>query len=135
MRNMKFRAWDDHNMCWIPAGKLEEEVQINPIVRPDNTGAFEFYTIFGNGVEIVQYTGLKDKNGKQICKGDITRLTVLKTAHPNGLGIGEFKIEEVKFNPYSGFSGVGRIDRIERDIDSIEVIGNIYENPELLETP
>lgn len=85
--------------------------------------------------ELMQYTGLKDKNGKEIYEGDIIGY--------KGLYPVQEKIEECvrvvedinafgcyPFNLHTGetFSGWD-----EYEISDIEVIGNIHENPELLE--
>ena len=82
-------------------------------------------------VVIMQYTGLKDKNGKEIYEGDICE-TVTYSGKPFGT------IDVVKFS-----GGAFKLTDIEdallpiplddSDIQSVEVIGNIYENPELLE--
>jgi len=64
------------------------------------------------------YTGIKDKKGKEIYEGDIMGNSLREK--------GEVKWEAIGFNWGDNFSiGNG-------DIDDIEVIGNIYENPELL---
>lgn len=76
--------------------------------------------------DIMQYTGLKDKNGKEVYEGDIIQWPHLKSSSP----------VEVYYND-SEFVFVGRpVDRNEETeswLDSkCEVIGNIYENPELI---
>lgn len=78
--------------------------------------------------EISQCTGLKDKNGKEIWRGDIVRLD-----YPHRK---QDTIQEVKWNGYyydpffrNDYDGYLSVDSNE-----VEVIGNIYENPDLLKT-
>ena len=68
--------------------------------------------------ELMQYTGLKDKNGKEIYEGDI-----VKCLRPNNFKDKEIIIVKIPtLGKYSDFM----------NIIEIEVIGNIYEHPELL---
>ncbi len=86
---------------------------------------------------IMQYTGLKDKNRKEIYEGDIVDL------HQTINGVSKFTVEwsterlgwtlryaENMVNPRTYEYSVSEVFKIEE----IEVIGNIYENPELLNT-
>ena len=76
----------------------------------------------------MQFTGLKDKNGVEIYGGDIV--------NHNGIGVGYIDYNDKHAAYKIVFKGTTRkwlIDMIEREIREIEVIGNIYENPELLE--
>lgn len=73
--------------------------------------------------ELMQYTGLKDKNGKEIYEGDI--LKDIKTE----------KISQIYWNGITAsFKLKGEIgeDNELFDVHGSEIIGNIYENPELL---
>lgn len=81
-------------------------------------------------VELLQFTGLKDKNGKEVYEGYI-----IKTSCECGDRVAEVKWDkyDAGFEPFGDFVIClsqhcnGKIDRKE-----IKVIGSIYENPELL---
>lgn len=132
MREIKFRCWDKVLNYYIN----EDDMPIlgdgrNKILTFGDT---EMYT-FG------QYTGLKDKNGKEIYEGDILRCEHLETK--------EIETVAVKFNPGQFAVYDPNCCDICKDSDGcmaylsdwvffptvwkIEVIGNIHENPELLE--
>ena len=82
---------------------------------------------------LMQSTGLKDKNGKEIFEGDIVKYEA---------GCNTVTEEVVYDKNFAGF-GVKDADAViiftfgelaeDIDLSSIEVVGNIYENPELLE--
>jgi len=83
--------------------------------------------------ELMQYTGLKDKNGKEIYEGDILR-TFDYENQPTF--IVEWRSEHACFGMYwpgnTGYmKGIG-YDNRRTSWDNIEIIGNIYENIELL---
>jgi len=75
----------------------------------------------------LDYIGLKDKNRKEICRGDILRY-FFPGSGPEHVYLVEWK--EIR----DGFAvmGVG-YDWHQADTDTCEIIGNVYENPELLE--
>ena len=127
MREIKFRAWDKLS-C-----KIREVAAINwvegIVMLWKVTGSVRstYYTELEDGVELMQYTGLKDKNGKEIYEGDILRFQ-----------FSEWCISPVYWTKERGWTVHGNITAWEYSIGSdfsksnLEVIGNIYENPELL---
>lgn len=126
MREIKFRAWEK---------SLQEIISVHDIdfsSRQINTnGAWRLF----NEVELMQYTGLKDKNGKEIYEGDIVEIH-----HPKLRGVQDESIErgEIVFNgERGGFAWkeprTGILYGLVTNDNANEVIGNIYENPELLE--
>ena len=102
---------------------------------------YDFNEILENGKPVMQCTGLKDKNGKLIYEGDIisfnctyrNKITNYKFAIVffNGC-FGVFT--EINFEPLTQFLDYHcENGKIVYDDCYAEVIGNIYENPELLE--
>jgi len=125
MRELKFRAWDKitNTMCVIWdiswTGRDSPDESIN-YVRIETDGTVDRGE---NEVILMQYTGLKDKHGKEIYEGDIVN------EHCRyGVKGHEVKMEHVSGSDDMGTDMFGYIDFDE----SVEIIGNIYENPELL---
>jgi uncharacterized phage protein (TIGR01671 family) len=114
MREIKFRAWDKDSCVWQRMFNITSDGRFTIGNGAD----------YSNKIILMQYTGLKDKNGKEIYEGDI-----LKTRG----GIIE-KVEWSKSQSGDGFGveAVGWIDYANTYGESVEVVGNIYENPELL---
>ena len=121
MRDIKFRVWDNErnamfNSKSVDIDFFEGEIEItSDTIRYD-----EVYTDEIKDFELMQYVGCKDKNNKEIYEGDI-----VKTKEHIGQIIyskGMFFID-VKGDFYLPIYNVSEF---------MEVIGNIYENPELL---
>jgi uncharacterized phage protein (TIGR01671 family) len=113
-REIKFRAWDGKRMT------------TSGIMFNCSTGFLE--TPIGAQMKLMQYTGLKDKNGKEIYEGDIVFWDYEKIVVSYGIqGVDAF--EGVGFNLWGHYGQKQDGTRIQSEM---EVVGNIYENPELL---
>ncbi len=127
-RELKFRAWI-HADC---GGGVPQEC-FNTMAYSENDSLEDFFSQFENFFDIMQYTGLKDKNGKEIYEGDIV-------TYPNKKCFGVITFGEYEFGDYDTYqSGCGfYIDSENTSAQGyfhppiIEIIGNIHENPELL---
>lgn len=130
MRELKFRIWDKKQKtyhCKLPHNA-------SGIFYLSSNGVL--FSDFGNSVApevrqddfiIEQYTGLKDKNGKEIYEGDILD-------DHSGVSIVEFSTEDVGSCGccVPEFWGTGFIISKNTSPLNCEIIGNIHENPELL---
>jgi len=135
-REIKFRAWDkkEKMMCYVSLIDFENSTCV--LIYPTKTYKEEDKSF--SEVKLMQYTGLKDKNGKEIYEGDILKSVTLdgKVHHePVKFHEGCFcKLTTLPPNNRKRWSSL-RIHLYD-DMDILiayEVVGNVFENPELLE--
>jgi len=119
MREIKFRIWNK-NTELFHYYSIEEL-----LVRAHGTICQYLTTPEGLTKPIQQYTGLKDKNGKEIYEGEICEFRY-DSSNGSKLLIGDVYYSGCGFYISDRRSVARKADTIER------VIGNIYENPELL---
>ena len=125
-RIIKFRAWDGAKIVNITELRFFQEDRI-PFGQYQNEGE-EIYRGLGQyGVDypLMQFTGLTDKNGKEIYEGDICKIPS-QWFHNTP----EDHVYEIEF--YNGSFGKFNDGDWTVEPEDHEVIGNIYENPELL---
>jgi uncharacterized phage protein (TIGR01671 family) len=138
MREIKFRGRSIVDKFLAPVVQIDWEGN-EAILSHD--GETEIYPlgqtdILSEGdkhVALMQYTGLKDKNGKEIYEGDIVRVQVRNTFDSFEPHIGFLKWN----GAWAGFEVHVKSSRV-KDLeinapdDPLEIIGNIYETPNLL---
>jgi hypothetical protein len=119
-REIKFRAWN-----------RQLKVMVNEAIDIGKFGVFapsmQYQDVKARGdvYEIMQYTGLKDRNGKEIFEGDMFGNKALRCVverEEDGRYVAKFLDKRIS-----------SMSLLAPQIQNSEVIGNVYSNPELLE--
>jgi uncharacterized phage protein (TIGR01671 family) len=148
-RQIKFRVWDENYKKWVT-----EDYVLFPDGKPAwGTWEYGFFKIDSDfinekGLVVEQFTGLKDKDGKDIYEGDIVQF------HGNSddlaiVKFGEFGVPEIDteeyvdvaigfyYEPKGSLSNIAPFNMtvpLNKSYANLgEIIGNIHENPELVE--
>jgi uncharacterized phage protein (TIGR01671 family) len=143
---MKFRVWDktiekmiynDTNMreiyckgIWV--GNSDVEINLDGEAFIAKYYEYESASYLDNELVLLPSTGLKDKHGKEIYEGDVVKdkfNDVFEVIYL--VDFAAFGMEEIGNRTYINF--LGRIFTEDKDYYDWEVIGNIYENKELLQ--
>lgn len=127
-REIKFRAYSSNNHKMYPVSNIEWDIDGRIWVTADDGK---------NGIELIDeeahlmpYTGLHDKNGREIYEGDIVRTGTDNIGDPDPM-IGQVIMREGSWLIEN--EKMQEAIELFSEITSREVIGNIFENPELLE--
>jgi len=135
-REIKFRAWDVANKLMYMPEAISHitfgHTDWNMIYTKTGTPASWGKKYPGEEIKLMQFTGLKDKKGKDIYEGDILKLQYPLNYGFAGIHNKELIVSITFDNGCFWFSGEGHTDCNWHHYDEYEVIGNIYENPELL---
>ena len=150
MREIKFRAWSiKGKTMWYMNKQMKLSIEGDSWQIRDDVIGNRFMCSWHEDEKgiLMQFTGLKDKNGKEIHEGDIVStledgnlevifqdgmfgcITCRPQSNENGT---EYYDEFVPLNDLIDVGYWGSTDGFKKPVFTLEVIGNIYENPELL---
>lgn len=137
MREIKFRAWDKKLMKMFLVNKLDipnfDSGAVMLHQHPHQDESTDTWQSLGS-IELMQFTGLLDKNKKEIYEGSIVQYYDSTTMWLKSVvkDIGSCYALTTPENPIPLYDFLHEYEYKGESIPEIEVIGNIYENPELL---
>jgi len=120
----------EHENGWVTGNLIQNNGRpwiVGNIVESDPEYIVQDFWVRVHPESVGQFTGLKDMNGEGIYEGDIFEYGGRKY-------VVKFDKERAGFYPFAKGDGCGCCeDEVVRVLDDCEIIGNIFENPELLE--
>lgn len=140
MREIKFRAWLKYKKEMVDNARPDFFSKQLHYLRDNGAGGKDILGVSTEDIELMQYTGLKDKNNKEIYEGDIVKFedcyfdrkdsfynigVIQREGKTDELVIGQLLYKKTDFDE-------NYMNYIEQTFEVCEVIGNIYENSELL---
>lgn len=128
----KFRAYDSGSLCrmYSPEEVMVGNGDIWIIDEDDVAGEW----IVNNDLHLMQSTGLKDKNGKEIFEGDIIAINLEGIETPITAKVFQNrKIGILMFHAFEDNEDVPMVELLEGNSVEFAIIGNIWEDPELTE--
>ena len=133
MREIKFRAWlkEDKRMVNVETMDFTDK-SIQYLKKSEINNAYILRRESFVDVELMQYTGVKDKNGKEIYEGDIIKYKFPYDRRLNHISPVKFLETETSFGIKDRYGIEIPLYKITTN-NFFEVIGNIYENKNLLE--
>ena len=133
-RDIKFRLWSKIGKKFIETDNPDLDFVIN-----NNGYLYSIEYCYGEtcilpqmDTEVLQFTGLKDRNGKEIYEGDILKYNFPYDGRLKHVSPVKFLETEASFGIKDIYGNEIPLYRITAN-NYFEVVGNIYENPELLE--
>lgn len=127
MRNIKFRIWDIQAKEIVKVPQLsfgDDGLSLTISVWLKTPQGYDIVLVVGENCNLMQFTGLFDKNGKEIYEGDV--VSFLSGKYEVIFKLGAFVLKSIKYPD----ACLGKFERTKNS--QIEIIGNIYENPEIV---
>jgi len=139
MREIKFRVWDVISKAMIGGETIESAT------NPDESSVYHTGLSYGDlfvgrydhkgdwyELPIMQFTGLSDKNGRDIYEGDILKYSLYVDHGQWGETVPGGTVQVTWLQERAGFYPFYVWSSYDDQFKTCEVIGNIYENPELI---
>ena len=145
MERLKFRAWHKYQPRYLPVDVLDFVNEVIYVYELGDEGYHNNNLYNFSSVIIEQFTGLTDKNGKEIYEGDIVEVPTIDeigNVDLDTLIYQKIVYEETMFlckevnqtkMASEGGGGASLMCFFVDGLNEIKVIGNIHENPELLD--